>query len=83
MRRVTAARAREYDDRGCFVLEDALDCPTVERVRDAIDPLDAETLALLRTQDEGRFPVSDAKTSWAPVLDSPGGPAGGDGGEAP
>ena len=74
LRRVTDAQARQYDERGFFVLEDAFDRDTVRRVLDAIDPIDEQTLDFLRTQDQERFLISDAKTiTFTPhlVLRSP------------
>ncbi|HUI25797.1 MAG TPA: phytanoyl-CoA dioxygenase family protein [Candidatus Kryptonia bacterium] len=74
LRRITEVQAQAYDEQGFFVLEDAFDPTTVQRVLDAIDPLDQQTLDFLRTQERERFLISDAKTiTFTPhlVLRSP------------
>jgi ectoine hydroxylase-related dioxygenase (phytanoyl-CoA dioxygenase family) len=57
---VTAAQARHYDERGYFVLEDALDRDTVEALVDAIDPLEARGADALRELEGGRFFIARA-----------------------
>ena len=48
-------QAAAYDERGFFVLEDALDPTTVAEVRAEIDPIEAEVEAeLQRTTEDGR-----------------------------
>jgi phytanoyl-CoA hydroxylase len=61
-RRITDAQALAYDEQGFFVMEDAFDAATVQRVIDAIAPLEQETVEFLRTQENQRFLISDAKT---------------------
>lgn len=59
-RTITAEQARQYDERGFFVLEDALDHATVETLVQAIDPLEARGADALRELDGGRFFIARA-----------------------
>jgi len=59
-RRITAEQARAYDEDGFFVLPDAFDRDTVERVIEAIDPCEQRLEAFLRTQPDGRFFIAQA-----------------------
>jgi len=59
-RRVTADQARRYDEDGCFVLDDALDPATVRSLLDEIDPLEAESEAVLRGLPDGKFFIARA-----------------------
>jgi ectoine hydroxylase-related dioxygenase (phytanoyl-CoA dioxygenase family) len=54
-RRITAEQARSWDQNGYFLLENALDRPTVERVIAEIDPWEAKVEAALREQGGKRF----------------------------
>ena len=57
---VTPEQARAYDEQGFFVLENAFDPATVQRVREEIDPLEERTTAWLRKQEGGKMFISDA-----------------------
>jgi ectoine hydroxylase-related dioxygenase (phytanoyl-CoA dioxygenase family) len=59
-RRISEPQARAYRDDGCFVLEDAFDAETLERVLAEIDPLEAKTEAFLRTREDGRLFIARA-----------------------
>jgi len=61
-RRVTAAQARDYDERGFFVLEDTFDADTINEVIEAIAPFEQQTLEFLRRQPNERFFIADANT---------------------
>ena len=54
-RRVTPDQARRWSEDGYFLLEDALDHATVERVTAEIDPWEARVEAALREQGGRRF----------------------------
>ncbi len=51
-----------YDERGFFVLEDALDAETVRALDAEIAPFDARALEFLRGQPEGRFSLAGVDT---------------------
>lgn len=57
---VSPEQARQYDERGYFVLEDALDAAEVEAIRAAIDPFEARQEEALRTLEGGRFFIARA-----------------------
>ncbi|HVT42688.1 MAG TPA: phytanoyl-CoA dioxygenase family protein [Acidimicrobiales bacterium] len=59
-RAVSPAQARQYDERGFFVLEGALDATEVAAVQDAIDPFEAEQEEALRAMEGGRFFIARA-----------------------
>jgi phytanoyl-CoA hydroxylase len=59
-RAVTAAQARQYDERGFFVLEDALGRREVDALVAAIDPLEARGEEKLRDMEGGRFFIARA-----------------------
>jgi phytanoyl-CoA hydroxylase len=59
-RRIDAAQARSWDERGYFVLEDAFDAATVARVVEEIAPFEAKSEAFLRRQPGGRFAIARA-----------------------
>jgi phytanoyl-CoA hydroxylase len=59
-RAVSAAQARQYDDRGFFVLEDALRRDQVDTLLEAIDPFEARGEEALRTLEGGRFFIARA-----------------------
>src|SRR6187551_1119724 len=54
-RRITGEQARQWNERGYFLLENALDRPTVERAIAEIDPWEAKVEAALREQGGRRF----------------------------
>ena len=53
-------QARQYDERGYFVLEDALRPGEVEALLEAIDPFEARQEEVLRTMEGGRFFIARA-----------------------
>ena len=55
-RAVTGAQARQYDERGFFVLRDALGPDEVRALTEAIDPFEAHQEEALRTMEGGRMP---------------------------
>ncbi|HEX4128371.1 MAG TPA: phytanoyl-CoA dioxygenase family protein [Acidimicrobiales bacterium] len=59
-RAVTAAQARQYDERGFFVLEDALGRAEVDALVAAIDPFEARQADALREMEGGRFFIARA-----------------------
>ena len=59
-RAVTPEQARQYDDRGYFVLEGALGADEVAGLVRAIDPFEARQEEALRTMDGGRFFIARA-----------------------
>ncbi len=59
-RSITAAQARQYDELGYFVLEDALDHGTVDALIGAIDPFEERGADALRELEGGRFFIARA-----------------------
>jgi ectoine hydroxylase-related dioxygenase (phytanoyl-CoA dioxygenase family) len=59
-RTVTAEQARQYDERGFFLLEDALGWAEVDALTRAIDPLEERGADALRELDGGRFFIARA-----------------------
>jgi ectoine hydroxylase-related dioxygenase (phytanoyl-CoA dioxygenase family) len=59
---VTPEQARQYDEQGFFVLEDALDAETVQELDAEIAPFDREVLEFLKRQPEGRFSIAGVDT---------------------
>jgi ectoine hydroxylase-related dioxygenase (phytanoyl-CoA dioxygenase family) len=59
---VSEQHARAYDERGFFVLEDALDAETVRALDAEIAPFDARALEFLRGQPGGRFSLAGVDT---------------------
>ena len=59
-RRITEAQARSFNERGFFVLEDAIDAATVARVREEIDPYETKTEKYLRAQPNRRAMIAEA-----------------------
>jgi ectoine hydroxylase-related dioxygenase (phytanoyl-CoA dioxygenase family) len=59
-RRISAAQARQWDEQGFFVLEDAFDAATVARVIAEIDPIEARGEAWLRKQADGKMFIARA-----------------------
>jgi len=73
-RRISEAQARQYDEDGCFVLEDALDAVTLSALLAEIDPHEAEAEALLRTLPKQSYFIARAgEITFVPhlVLRSP------------
>jgi ectoine hydroxylase-related dioxygenase (phytanoyl-CoA dioxygenase family) len=59
-RAVTDAQARQYDERGFFVLEDALAGAEVDALVGAIDPFEQQAEEALRGMEGGRFFIARA-----------------------
>ncbi len=59
-RAITDDQARSFNERGFFVLEDAIDRATVMRVRDAIDPFEVKAEEFLRSRPDGRMGIAQA-----------------------
>ncbi|HYL58709.1 MAG TPA: phytanoyl-CoA dioxygenase family protein [Candidatus Acidoferrales bacterium] len=59
-RRITEAQAQSFNERGFFVLEDAIDPASTARVRDEIDPYEAKTEKYLRAQPNRRAMIAEA-----------------------
>jgi phytanoyl-CoA hydroxylase len=59
---VSEEQARAYDERGFFVLEDALDPETVSKLDAEIAPFDEQALEFLRGQPEGRLSLAGVDT---------------------
>jgi ectoine hydroxylase-related dioxygenase (phytanoyl-CoA dioxygenase family) len=59
---VTHEQAQQYDERGFFVLEDALDPAAVTALDAEIAPFDREVLQFLESQPEGRFSIAGVDT---------------------
>jgi phytanoyl-CoA hydroxylase len=59
---VSEDQARAYDERGFFVLEDALDLETVGKLDAEIAPFDERALEFLRGQPEGRLSLAGVDT---------------------
>ena len=59
-RLITGEQARSFNERGFFVLENAIDPAAVARVRDAIDPFEARTEEFLRSRPDGRMFIAQA-----------------------
>jgi ectoine hydroxylase-related dioxygenase (phytanoyl-CoA dioxygenase family) len=59
-RAVSPEQARQYDERGFFVLEGALDATEVAAVRAAIDPFEERQEEALRSMEGGRFFIARA-----------------------
>ncbi len=59
---VTPEQARQYDEQGFFVLEDAIDAATLRELDLEIAPFDREVLEFLERQPEGRFSIAGVDT---------------------
>ena len=59
-RRLGSEQARDYDERGYFVLEGAFDAATLASITSEIDPFEARVEAFLRTRDGGRHFIARA-----------------------
>jgi ectoine hydroxylase-related dioxygenase (phytanoyl-CoA dioxygenase family) len=59
-RRITDVQARSFNERGFFVLENALDAATVARAIAEIAPFEEKVEAMLRAQPNRRMMISEA-----------------------
>ena len=59
-RAITDEQARSFNERGFFVLENAIDRATVVQVRDAIDPFEVKAEEFLRSRPDGRMGIAQA-----------------------
>ncbi|HSZ22794.1 MAG TPA: hypothetical protein VK782_06615, partial [Candidatus Sulfotelmatobacter sp.] len=59
-RLITEEQARSFNERGFFVLENAIDTATIARVCDAIDPFEARAEEFLRSCPDGRMGIAKA-----------------------
>ena len=57
---LSSAQARQFDNEGWFVLEDAFAAPEMDSVAAAIDPFEQKVEAFLREQKDGRFFIAKA-----------------------
>lgn len=58
-RRLSAAEAAQFDERGYVVVPDLLDAATVAAVTADLDRFEAEVDAFLQTRDDGRFSIAE------------------------
>ena len=56
---ITSEHARQYDELGFFVVEDAFDAATIAALDDAIAPGEAKARAFLAGMPDGRFSVEE------------------------
>src|SRR5271163_3747523 len=66
-RLITHDQARSFNERGFFVLENAVDPTTIARVRDAIDPFEGNAEECLLSQPEGRMGIAKADGITFPI----------------
>jgi len=59
-RLISDEQARSFNERGFFVLENAIDSATIERLREAIDPFEAQTEEFLRSRPDRRMFIAEA-----------------------
>ncbi len=59
---VSEAQARDYDEHGFFVLEDAVDPATVAALDAEIEPFERRVHEFLATQPDGRFSIAGVDT---------------------
>jgi ectoine hydroxylase-related dioxygenase (phytanoyl-CoA dioxygenase family) len=59
-RLISDKQARSYNERGFFVLENAIDGASIEQLRDAIDPFEAQTEEFLRSRPDRRMFIAEA-----------------------
>src|SRR5258708_35308654 len=59
-RLISDVQARSFNERGFFVLEDAIDGATIEQIRDVIDPFEAQTEEFLRSRPDRRMFIAEA-----------------------
>ena len=60
LRRVSEEQARQYDELGFFVMEDAFDAETIAELTSEIDPIEAAVEDILRDQPGGRAFIARA-----------------------
>ncbi|MDA1073290.1 MAG: phytanoyl-CoA dioxygenase family protein [Proteobacteria bacterium] len=58
---ISDAQAQAYGEDGGFILTDAFTQPQIQAVIDAIDPLEAESVAFLRTRKDQKFGIARAE----------------------
>ncbi len=56
---ISAEQGCAWDEQGWFVLEDAFDPDTIGRVTSAIDPLEEEVTAFLKTRPDGKLLIAE------------------------
>jgi ectoine hydroxylase-related dioxygenase (phytanoyl-CoA dioxygenase family) len=59
-RLISDEQARLFNERGFFVLENAIDSATIEQLREAIDPFEAQTEEFLRSRPDRRMFIAEA-----------------------
>ena len=59
---VTDTQAKQYDEDGFFVFEDAFDAATLARIDEAIAPGEARVRTFLADRPDGRFGVAGIDT---------------------
>jgi ectoine hydroxylase-related dioxygenase (phytanoyl-CoA dioxygenase family) len=59
-RLISDEQARSFNECGFFVLENAIDSATIEQLRDAIDPFEAQTEEFLRSRPDRRMFIAEA-----------------------
>jgi ectoine hydroxylase-related dioxygenase (phytanoyl-CoA dioxygenase family) len=59
---ITAAQARDYDERGFFVMEDVFDADELRAMDEAIAPGEAKVREFLAQMPDGRFTVAGTDT---------------------
>jgi ectoine hydroxylase-related dioxygenase (phytanoyl-CoA dioxygenase family) len=60
-RRIGPEQVRSWNERGCFVFEDAFDAASLAELLADFDPIEAKVTAFLRTQPGGRLFIADAE----------------------
>ena len=60
-RRLTGEQARQWNERGAFVLEDAFDAATLAGLLADFDPIEAKVTSFLRTRPGGKLFIADAE----------------------
>ena len=60
-RRLGREQAESWNERGCFVLEDAFDAALLAELLADFDPIEAKVTDFLRTQPGGRLFIADAE----------------------
>ncbi len=60
-RRITREQAEAWDERGCFVLEDACDAATLAELLADFDPIEEKVTSFLRTRPGGKLFIADAE----------------------
>ena len=60
-RRITREQAEAWNERGCFVLEDAFDAATLAELLADFDPIEEKVTSFLRTRPGGKLFIADAE----------------------